>query len=407
MKISEFSNKYNISNDTVRYYMELSLIVPIKKGGHYFYDKGCEEDIKEILRLKEMNFTLQEIKEIFYFKRIGKLTPYQKNSYYQNLYKNKIKEIRRDIERLKYAEKSLKDELRSLKENKVKKNTKFGINLDVLTFFSCPHCNTSLKLSADKVVDNKILNGQLSCECGYNADIEDGIIISNNVNIEDDDIESEHIEKYIQSTDSKHIDESYNSIEWLKKELLEENLENKIIMEPGSGFGYFLRHIYSDLPESSYYICIDNNHELNKYLKKLLEFSLKQSNIIFITADLPEIPLKQGIVDLVVDFSGTTNFCFNNKKFLPVELIKYFKNNVTYLAAFILYKKFGYKNIIEPSLRENFKVDNIKNKFIDHEFKIINEDKSKIFKIDKCFGKYEDYAQPGDHIFSYQIKAKR
>ncbi|MDZ7671924.1 MAG: MerR family transcriptional regulator [Halanaerobiales bacterium] len=42
MKISEFSNKYNISNDTVRYYMELNLIVPIKKGKHYYFDKGCE-----------------------------------------------------------------------------------------------------------------------------------------------------------------------------------------------------------------------------------------------------------------------------------------------------------------------------------------------------------------------------
>ena len=407
MKISKFSNKYNISNDTVRYYMELSLIVPIKKGGHYYFDQGCEEDIIEILRLKEMNFTLQEIKEIFYFKRVGKLTPYQKNSYYQNLYKNKIEEINKDIERLKYAKKSLKEELKGLKENKVKENNKFGINLDVLSFFSCPDCKSSLKLSADEVVDNQILNGQLSCKCGYNADIEDGIIISDNVYVENNDIESEHIEKYIQTTDSKHIDESYNSIEWLKNELLEQDLKNKIIMEPGSGFGYFLRHVYGDLPDSSYYICVDNNHELNKYLKKLLELSLKKSNIIFITADLPEIPLKEGIADLIVDFSGTTNFCFNNKKFLPIELVKYFKDNVTYVAAFILYKKFGPKNIIDQLFRDNFKVKNIKNKFIDHEFKIIKENKSKIIKIDKCFGKYEKYAQPGDQVFSYQIRAKR
>jgi len=32
VKISEFANKYKVSNDTVRYYMKLNLITPIKKG---------------------------------------------------------------------------------------------------------------------------------------------------------------------------------------------------------------------------------------------------------------------------------------------------------------------------------------------------------------------------------------
>lgn len=68
MKTSEFSNKYNLSNDTVRYYMKLNLLVPQKKSGYYNFDEKCEKDIKEILRLKNMNFTLQEIKKILYFK---------------------------------------------------------------------------------------------------------------------------------------------------------------------------------------------------------------------------------------------------------------------------------------------------------------------------------------------------
>ena len=407
MKISEFSSKYNVSNDTVRYYMELNLIVPIKKGGHYYFDKDCETDIQEILRLKDMNFTLQEVKEIFNFKRIGRLTPYQKNTYYQNLYKNKIEEIKKEVKQLKEAHNSLKEELKILKENKVTEKNKLGIDLNVLSFFSCPKCKNNLILSADEVVDNQILNGQLSCECGYIAEIDEGIIVSNNVNIDENKIEDEHIEKYIQKTDSKHIDESYNSIEWLKKELLEENLKEKIILEPGSGFGYFLRQVYNDLPESSYYICVDNNHGLNKYLKNLLEFSSKKSNLIFITSNLPNLPLKDNLVDIVLDFSGTSNYCFDNKNFLPIELDQYYKDEILYLATFILYKRFGPKNIIDPIFRENFRLENVKYKFIDQQFEILKENNSKIFKIDQTFGKYEDYAQVGDHIFSYQLKAKR
>ena len=407
MKISEFSNKYNISNDTVRYYMELNLIVPIKKGGHYYFDKDCEKDIKEVLRLKKMNFTLQEIKEIFNFRRIGKLTLYQKNNYYQNLYKNKVEQIKKEINSLQKAHISLKKELKLLSENKVRENNKFGIDLNVLSFFRCPNCENELKLSADEVVDNQIINGKLSCVCNYQARIDDGILISMDIDIDENNIDDRHIENYIQKTDSKHIDESYNSIEWLKKELLKENLNDKLILEPGSGFGYFLRQIYNELPDSTYYICVDNNHELNKYLKSLLELSLKKSNIIFITTNLPELPLKDNIIDIVLDFSGTSNYCFNNKNFLPIELDKYYKNDIIYLATFILYKRFGPNNIVDPKFRENFKLDNIINKFKDHQFKIIKESKSKIFKIDKLLGKYEDYAQIGDHIFSYQLKAKR
>jgi hypothetical protein len=92
---------------------------------------------------------------------------------------------------------------------------------------------------------------------------------------------------------------------------------------------------------------------------------------------------------------------------LPIELDQYYKDEILYLATFILYKRFGPKNIIDPIFRENFRLVNVKDKFIDQQFKIIKENSSKIFKIDQTFGKYEDYAQVGDHIFSYQLKAKR
>ena len=54
MKIKEFSNKFNLSYDTIRYYMKLNLINPHKSGGHYEFDQEDQNDIREILKLKEM-----------------------------------------------------------------------------------------------------------------------------------------------------------------------------------------------------------------------------------------------------------------------------------------------------------------------------------------------------------------
>ena len=150
MKISEFANKYEISNDTVRYYMELNLITPEKSGGHYHFDEKCELQIREILNLKNMDFSLQEIKNIFNFKRIGKLSTYQQNNYYQSIYKSKYQDVEGKISDLRYAKGQLKEELLKLESKSNKNITKIGIDLSALSLFICLHCNSVLKLSAEQ-----------------------------------------------------------------------------------------------------------------------------------------------------------------------------------------------------------------------------------------------------------------
>ena len=412
MKISEFSNKYGVSNDTVRYYMKLNLIMPQKKGGHYHFDKECEKEIEEILRLKDMGFSLQEIKKIFYFKRIGKLTSYQRNNYYQNLYKEKISEIDDEIDKLSNAKIELEEKIENLQETNNQNRVTMGIGLDSLSLFACPECKSDLSLSAENVKENQVIEGSLNCSCGVILKIKDGILYSNNIKdiadkLNDKEMESEHIGDYIKTTDPEFMDESYQSLEWLKKQLLQEELKDKVIIEPGSGYGYFLRQVYDQLPDSSYYICIDNKPSLNKYLKSILEMSGKKANIIFITTDLPELPIKDDLLDIMIDFTGTSVYCFENEAFLPKQLDRFLKEEVTMLATFIIYNKFGFNNIVEKPFRKNFMYREVKNNLISQGFEIVIEHKSETQKIKESMGKYEDFAQPGDEIYSYQVKAQR
>src|SRR6056297_1589856 len=150
MKIKEFSNKYDLSYDTIRYYMKLNLINPQKSGGHYEFDQEDQNDIEEILKLKEMEFSLDEIKEILSFKRIGRLSNYQKNSYYQDLYQGKLKKIEKRIIELKEAKKSLNLHLKRLKDENNEKQNDLSLNLNLLNLFVCPSCGLSLTLSAEK-----------------------------------------------------------------------------------------------------------------------------------------------------------------------------------------------------------------------------------------------------------------
>lgn len=413
MKIREFSNKFNLSYDTIRYYMKLNLINPQKSGGHYEFNQEDQNDMEEILNLKEMEFSLDEIKEILNFKRIGRLSNYQRNSYYQNLYQSKLKRVNKRITELKKSRDSLKSHLRKLEEESSERQNDLSLNLKFLNLFACPVCGSNLSLSAEKIVNNRIHQGSLNCSCGEKLLIKDGILYTDeiyNQQAQAEQFECDpffQITDYINETDSEFIDQSYQSLEWLKNKINFSDLKNKIILEPGSGYGLLLRNIYDQLPEDAVYICVEHNSKLNRYLKSLLELSASGPEIIFLSAELPELPLKENLLDYLIDFSGISNFSFHNQSFLPELLHKYFKEHFILTAVFIIYHKFGEKNIVDRKYRDYFIYSNIRLKLKELGFEFLEEKKSEIKRIDSSVGKYEEFAQIGDQIYSYQLQARK
>lgn len=413
MKIKKFSNKFDLSYDTIRYYMKLNLINPQKTGGHYEFDLEDQNDMEEILKLKEMEFSLDEIKEILSFKRIGKLSNYQKNSYYQNLYQQKFKAIEKKIIELKNAKKALNSHLKRLKEENNEKQNDLSLNISLLNLFACPACGSDLTLSAEKIENNRIHQGSLNCICGEKILIKEGILYTREVYDRENQkeiFETDpifHVTDYINETDSEFMDQSYQSLEWLKNRINYSKLKNKVILEPGSGYGFLLRNIYDQLSSDTTYICVEHNSELNRYLKSLLELSAAGPEVIFLTAELPSLPLKDNSLDYLLDFSGISNFSFHNHGFLPELMLKYFKEHFLMTAVFIIYYKFGEKNIVAREYRDYFIYSNIRTKLKEMGFEFLDEYKSEIKKIDTSIGKYEEFAQIGDQIFSYQLHAEK
>ena len=67
MKIGKFGEVNNISIDTIRHYMDLSLIIPEKREATIF-DDDCQTDLELIIHYKDLGFSLNEIKELFFIK---------------------------------------------------------------------------------------------------------------------------------------------------------------------------------------------------------------------------------------------------------------------------------------------------------------------------------------------------
>ncbi len=66
MKVSELATAMNTTPDTVRYYSRIGLILPIKnaENGYKTYSKAAQQRLKFILSARQLDFSIEEIKEI-------------------------------------------------------------------------------------------------------------------------------------------------------------------------------------------------------------------------------------------------------------------------------------------------------------------------------------------------------
>lgn len=405
MKISKFAEVNNVSVDTIRHYMDLGLVIPEKKGSHYFFDEYCQKDIELILEYKWIGFSLNEIKELFLYKNLGKSLDYEKDIFYQSLFKVKYEKVEQEIKTLKERKDKLKKALNNLSIETEISSSILGVDLKVLHLFKCVKCNGNLILEDGIINKNQIVEGKLICNCGEEYAITSGVLTAGKLfevykrkSLEDS------ISDYIHETDTTFLENIQRGGEWAKKKLIQLDLNNKILLDLGSGLGFFLRNIYEELPEDCLYIAVDR--DLNKLLllKDVIERRNLKRNIVFICADFLNIPIQNYSADIVIDQSGTSNYSFEHEEFLLRELNYLFKPNCYLLSSFILFNKFSINSQIAPRLRENFTSAKVKREIQNLQFQSIGERTSKYLERG---GKYEDFFVKGEEIYTYSFLGKR
>jgi DNA-binding transcriptional MerR regulator len=112
IKISEVANKYGISKRTLRYYEEIGLLgdIPKNASGYRYYDNEVLNRLEQILLLKRLNFSINEICEILL----------SNNSVVSNeIFSSKLNKIQEEID----IKLSLKNVISSI----IKINLKSGI----------------------------------------------------------------------------------------------------------------------------------------------------------------------------------------------------------------------------------------------------------------------------------------
>jgi DNA-binding transcriptional MerR regulator/ubiquinone/menaquinone biosynthesis C-methylase UbiE len=405
VRIGKFGETNQLSIDTIRHYMDLGLIVPEKKGGQYFFDLRCQKDLENILELKGLGFSLNEIKIIFYYKNFGIFTDYEEDTYYQSLFLDKYEKLEQEIKGLKEAKERLKQKLDYLATKSEGASCKMGVDLGVLSLLRCLKCGEQLTLQDGSIHRNQILEGKLACDCGEEYLIDSGILmVGEPVQLRSGFISANHILEYIHGTDPDYLENLHKGLHWSKRKMDQVDLHHKVLLELGTGVGFFLRNFYQELPDDCLYIAVDRNLERHQFLKRVLEKAGSKKRILFICSDFLEIPIQNHSIDLVIDHSGTSNYSFEHEEFLLQEVDPLVKEDGYLLGAYFGFKNFSPKGKIEPKYRDNFTISQIKRKLSELKYKCLEERTSEYINQG---GKFENFFVQGEEICFYSFFGKR
>lgn len=404
MKIGRFAKKNNVSIDTLRHYMDMNLLLPLKDGSQYDFDDNCQRDMDEIQALKALRFSLKEIHMLIDYFRLSGVTNKDYKSYISKELLKKKKALLKERSDLGAAIIKIDDRLDQLKAAPLTPSYAIGIHIGMIAHLACPVCkNSPLNLACQAIDNNMIYEGSLHCTCGHQLTIKNGILMGEShvrelyqVDIELDD--------YIKETGDEIIANIRKSIDWFNDTIPPALFANRCVLEIGSGSGFFIRSAGNHIKNAQYYIAIDHDIARHRFLKEQLEASGQSLPIQFICCDYRKIPLKSKWADILIDFTGTSNIAFDTPAFMLDHVNIYLKENCALMASYIIFDKFSTEHFLALENRPYFNKASILNHIKNHNFDILSQLDGYIQKIG---GPYENYFGENDRVYKSFIYANR
>lgn len=407
LRIGEFSRKHNIPKSTVRYYIDLGLIVPSKINSQYIFDERCSSNIEVLNKLKSLDFSLDEISEILSFMLLSEAEDLAYTDYFTRIYSNKKNELEIERSRIDSMIDTIESEIIRIKGMTKNDIEKIGVPLGFIPYLSCPRCKGEVSVNSSNVKNNMIIDGEINCACGYTMEIYEGIIITNgelksrlDLDIDLNDFQI----NYIKKTDRDFIKLIYDAANWIIKKIDLKSLSGKIIMKNNTGTGMFIRKYCDLLPEDCYYITIDNKLDFLRYTKQILEKKQKKPKFIFICSDFNDIPIKDNILDVIIDKTNGTFYDIQKAEFVMDTLCDKLKDDGKWLGTYLYFTDNKYPKKIEEKYLKFFNIKTLEQVFNKNYTEI---DTMKYSPLNMKVGEYGSFLEKGDIIYQLTYYGER
>jgi len=341
LKIGEVSKLFNLSKDTIRYYMELGIIVPQRKGHLIDFDETAVNDLRWIIKLKSLRFTLKEIYDIISLRRVSNWVEPEDIEDYIFKLKEKKGWITAELLQLRDAVEKIDEEINSFSYGMNHQIKKTGVPLKALELLCCPCCNSQMSVEGAGISGKYIFNGRLRCECGYEIEIVNGIVITKNKNESNYDKPDVTRELYkdIPADLVTLFQKSYN---YMLNQIDKIDLKNKVILETNVNAYFFLYTNLKNICNNDCLFVITDKFPETLYMyKERIEFLGLDLDILYIADAGSDYPLRKGCVDILIDFFGTNEYCIYRHSFLAEDILKYLGKSAEIIGTYFYFEPFS------------------------------------------------------------------
>ena len=341
MKISELSHKCHVSQSAIRYYIKNGLLLPDSTNSQYVFSNRELADLRQIIKMKQHNFTLKEIQDYFSLLRHSSVREQETINACLSLLNKKRDELYQQAESVQAAIQDIEQEIEDMNSCVFLSAQPTGVPLCALPLLVCPVCGKTLRIEHAVIQEGFVLSGDLKCPSSdhvYNAMIDNGIVKTNNLYTAPYDHPDLNRGMYrdMKPDFSGYLVKCYD---FIGGTLQEQDLHGKVIMEANiNGYFYLYHHLHL-LPEDCICIVIDKYPEMLEMYKALIEQVGLQRNILYIADASMNYPLRPECVDIHISYFGENEHQLYHQRSYLLDAQEYFRKDVLILGSLLSYKK--------------------------------------------------------------------
>lgn len=365
MRIGEFAKKFEVTIDTIRHYIDMGLLIPIKEKSHYYFESTCMDDMKLIVRLKSLQFTLNEIHKVLSLKRVTHFVDSTEIDYYLRALLDKKQDLVNEKEKINQSLQLLDETIDSIHQMSIR-TAETGVPLLFLSMFHCPHCQETLNVIDAFIQQQYVLKGSFRCHCGYEAVINDGIIVTPDASTSPQNEHYIYDQQLIEEITPSFISILERGNQWIYKRMSQNDYSHKVILQTNIETYVFPPKLLQSLSPDPLYVFCGNTIDMIKKLKTKIEHFNPGLNVLYFVNSQLDLPIKYGSIDYLIDTLSFNDFSlFNN--YFPLQKLSPYFNEKTTIFGYAMYYDYdaqsyinsreicpdGHPQNIQPNFLEN------------------------------------------------------
>lgn len=336
MWTGQFAKRHQVSQSTVGFYIKQGLLAPVIVNGRYDFRESDDLDMQMIADLKRLQFSLEDISAIVTEFRLSKDSVLSGDHHLLTMFTQKRMELLDQQARLQASLTFLEHTMDMMKESagaRREKKAVQGLDVRFLPLLYCP-CGSRLNVKLESIENGQILNAALSCPCGYNAVIEDGILINPKGECLPTPPVYTYLHPYEEMT-SEMRNYLFHLYSWMESQLSSCGCRGKVILETHIGNSSFLLQKAKVLSTDALYIFCDPQYEVVAQEKQLLDALNRQLSAMCIVSNYQVFPLARGCVDYIIDYFQNTSFDLFTDGFVFPRWKRYLHQGSRLIGTFI------------------------------------------------------------------------